>query len=226
MPDDAFLVVDGHPAIRLAVATLLASHSRVRHVHEAMTPEQAMRAALSRRPTFVVLETRLGRQPHQGSGLCRWLKQLPEPPRVLVYSADDSPAHVTAAIAAGADSFVHKSASCPTLVDAIERTRAGQRVWVLGEHPAAPAEADQPLMTGEKAMTRREEEVLSLLLRRYTNDEIAAELCLAHQTVKNHVSSVLRKLGKRSRRELFRSGAAARRTSPYPPLTAPLAAHP
>jgi DNA-binding NarL/FixJ family response regulator len=219
MPDDAFLVVDGHPAIRLAVATLLSSHPRVRGVDEAMTPEQAMRAALSRRPTFVVLETRLGRRPLQGSSLCRWLKQLPEPPRVLVYSADDSPAHVTAAIAAGADSFVHKSASCPTLVDAIERTRTGQRVWILGEQPAAPAEPDRPVLAGEKAMTRREEEVLSLLLRRYTNDEIAAELCLAHQTVKNHVSSVLRKLGKTSRRDLFPTPHPTRKpptSTPYP----------
>jgi two-component system response regulator DevR len=51
-------------------------------------------------------------------------------------------------------------------------------------------------------LTQREQEVLALLMQRLTNEEIRNELRLAAQTVKNHVSNVLRKLGLQSRREL------------------------
>lgn len=70
-------------------------------------------------------------------------------------------------------------------------------------------------------MTRREEEVLGLVLRRWSNDEIAQELFLAPQTVKNYVSRVLAKLGVSSRRELFRSlrPSAGSRCPPAGPVS-------
>ncbi len=54
----------------------------------------------------------------------------------------------------------------------------------------------------EARLTPKEREVLTLMLRRYTNAEISSELYISLYTAKNHVSSILRKLGLKSRRDL------------------------
>jgi DNA-binding NarL/FixJ family response regulator len=59
-------------------------------------------------------------------------------------------------------------------------------------------------MIEEANLTSKEQEVLSLLLRRYTNSEIAEQLSLSSNTVKTHVSSILRKLALDSRQQLVR----------------------
>ena len=56
--------------------------------------------------------------------------------------------------------------------------------------------------SGEARLTRKEKEVFALVLKRRTNAEIAEELYISLYTVKNHVSSILRKLGLKSRREI------------------------
>jgi DNA-binding CsgD family transcriptional regulator len=58
-------------------------------------------------------------------------------------------------------------------------------------------------MPSEESLTRREREVLALMLRRHSNVEVAEALHVSVQTAKNHASKVLRKLGVRSRKELF-----------------------
>lgn len=55
----------------------------------------------------------------------------------------------------------------------------------------------------KERLTPRERDVLALMLRRYSNAEIAEALHVGAQTAKNHASKVLRKLGARSRKELF-----------------------
>ena len=56
--------------------------------------------------------------------------------------------------------------------------------------------------SGEARLTPKEKEVFALVLKRRTNPEIAEELYISLYTVKNHVSSILRKLGLKSRREI------------------------
>jgi DNA-binding NarL/FixJ family response regulator len=194
------LVVDEHPLTRYALCTLLAPVARV--VHEADEPVAALECARRQRPDVVVLDLRLRRE-MAGIGLCRSVKRLAGAPRVMVYSAHNAAQHIVSALAAGADSYVDRATSCAGVVDAVARTAGGDRVWAL-EHqqlPVAPTPLASP--AAHLQLTRREQEVLALVLRRRTNEEIAEELVLARQTVKNHVCSALRKLGVTSRRELF-----------------------
>jgi DNA-binding NarL/FixJ family response regulator len=147
----------------------------------------------------VLLDLRLGED--SGIEVCREMKAMPDAPRVLVFTAHTDVEDVAAATLAGADGYLHKGVASEELIDAVERTYAGGRVWLL---PAAEEESASRIeeVSGEARLTPKEKEVFALVLKRRTNAEIAGELYISLYTVKNHVSSILRKLGLKSRREI------------------------
>jgi DNA-binding NarL/FixJ family response regulator len=172
------LLVDDHPTVRLGLKHLLESAGN-EVVGEAGNATDAVRLAGELRPDVVLLDLRLGDD--SGIEVCREMKAMPGAPRVLVFTAHTGVEDVAAATLAGADGYLHKGTVAEELLDAVERTHAGRRIWLL---PTA------------------EKEVFALVLKRRTNAEIAGELYISLYTVKNHVSSILRKLGLKSRREI------------------------
>jgi DNA-binding NarL/FixJ family response regulator len=198
------VVVEYFPLVRRAVAQTLSADERLVVAGMAESASHGARLAEDVRAHIVVTDAHL-RAPNEGLGLCRTIKNLAHQPRGVVYTGDRSAQVIADCVAVGVDSFVHKSVEPEDLVEAVWATRLDRRSWVLGYEDDAPPEA---LLAGN--LTDREQEVLALLMQRLTNDEIRAELQLAPQTVKNHVSSVLRKVGVRSRRELVTLPAGMR----------------
>ncbi|MEV0092285.1 response regulator transcription factor [Streptomyces sp. NPDC050738] len=200
------VVADPHPVSRAAVSSLLVHAGAADTTEEAGSSEGALAAVLRSRPDLLITEVDLAGHGHgDGIRLCRRIKGLAHPPRVLVFTGADDPSVVAACLASGADGFVHRSATAERVVRAVETLAAGRPVWYLREQhadgsgtPGTPGSC-----TRVPGMTAREQQILGLLLGRLSNDEIAAELHLARQTVKNHVSKVLTKAGVSSRRELL-----------------------
>ncbi|NED00069.1 response regulator transcription factor [Streptomyces sp. SID6648] len=123
--------------------------------------------------------------------------------RVILYSRDNAPRSVVDCIRGGAAGFVHESCPPESIVKGLHEVLSGRGFWHLG--------ADEPQPEPRKAgpggawkLSGREEEILGLLLRRRSNEEIAHELCLTQQTVKNYASRVFHKVGVSGRKELFR----------------------
>jgi DNA-binding NarL/FixJ family response regulator len=87
------------------------------------------------------------------------------------------------------------------LPEIVRSTREGERPWLLGieEEELAPLPRVVP---GEEPLTTTERVVLDLVYRGHTNPEIALELSVSLSTVKTHMSHILRKTGRSSRREL------------------------
>jgi DNA-binding NarL/FixJ family response regulator len=195
----AVVVADPFPVHRGAVASLLRLAGAADDTAEADSARTALEAVRRTGAAMLVTEVDLAGSA-DGIQLCRQVKRLARPPLVLVFTASGDPAVVAACLAGGADGFVHRSATTEQLVRAVEALGAGRPVWHLGGNGEQGKAAGPPRVHG---MTLREQEVLGLLLARFSNDEIAAELHLARQTVKNHVSSVLRKVGAANRRELL-----------------------
>ncbi|MFK0244659.1 response regulator [Amycolatopsis azurea] len=194
------LVVDDQPLIRYALTSLLQDSAGVEAVAEAASEPEALWQCEKRHPDMVITELSIWGEP-AGTAICQFVKEHFEHATVLVFAGDASPSAIATALNAGADSFVHKSASGGQVMSAVRSTLAGQRVCLqAGGTPPAVSEAVQ----FTSLMTRREEEILALVLYRWSNDEIAEELHLATQTVKNYVSRILQKLGFGSRRDLFR----------------------
>jgi DNA-binding NarL/FixJ family response regulator len=199
------LVADSFPLTRGALADLLRSARVADSTFEASSSGSALRQAREHAVDLVILDPDLGR-PQAGLRLCLELKSSARPPAVLMYAANSSPSVVTASVANGADGFVHRSATPEQVVQAARSVDVGRSFWFLGELAQAWSAARPTAheMTGPfNDMTGREQQIFTLLLDRHSNDEIAAELHLATQTVKNHVSTILKKIGAANRRELL-----------------------
>jgi DNA-binding NarL/FixJ family response regulator len=194
------LLVDDHPTVRFGLKHLLASADGAEVVGEAENATDAAWLVQDLRPDLVLLDLRLGED--SGIEVCREIKTLPGAPRVLVFTAHASVEDVAGATLAGADGYLHKGVAGDKILDAVRRTHAGQRVWLLPAENEEEAADRIRETSGEAWLTPKEKEVFALVLKRRTNPEIAEELYISLYTVKNHVSSILRKLGLKSRREI------------------------
>ncbi|CAL9662869.1 Transcriptional regulatory protein DegU [Actinosynnema sp. ALI-1.44] len=198
------MVVDDHPIWRDGVARDLAERG-FDVVATAGDAASAVRIARAVRPDVVLMDLNLGES--TGVEATTMITGSLTGTRVLVLSASGEHDDVLEAVKAGASGYLVKSASAEELVEAVNRTAAGDAVFtaglaglVLGEYRrmAATPDEDKPQLTD------RETEVLRLVAKGLTARQIATRLVISHRTVENHVQSTLRKLQLHNRVELAR----------------------
>lgn len=198
------LLADGHPATRIGVRVLLDRVEGAEVVGEAASDEDALRLVEELSPDLVVLDPELeGRM--GGPEVLRRLKALPDPPRVLVYSAHSAEEDAVVASLVGADGYLCKRVRGERFPEVVARIYGGQGVWLTCSDGYESAGSLDDLAE-QAGLTPKEREVLALLAKRYTNREIAAELHLSPNTIKTHVRSVLKQLGLKNRQELSKGG--------------------
>lgn len=205
-PDVSVMVVDDHPMWRDGVARDLQERGfEVR----ATTGDavSALRIARTVRPDVVLMDLDLGDT--SGVRASREITQEIPGTRVLVLSASEEHSDVLEAVKAGASGYLVKSASAEELVDAIQRTAAGDAVFtpglaglVLGEYRRMSETPDSEPTAPQ--LTERETDVLRFVAKGLTARQIANKLVISHRTVENHVQSTLRKLQLHNRVELAR----------------------
>jgi DNA-binding NarL/FixJ family response regulator len=195
------VLAEDHTLVRDGIRTLLGLVADIELVGEAADGEETLRAVEATKPDLLLLDMRM---PH-GDGL-HVVRELARrhslPPTLILTTFDDEEAALDV-IAAGARGFLLKDIKLETLVEAVRTVAAGgtmmrpglseraERVLTeRGASTATPTDGD---------ITTREREVLRLLVAGYSNREIGRALFVAEGTVKNHVSSILAKLGVRDR---------------------------
>lgn len=194
------LIVDKHPVTRLGLEALLHPLDDISSVFAAESGEDAVSMVAIEQPDIVVLDFVLKGQ-QTGTELCRQIKSAPHPPGVVMYTDNDAEEDLLLCQLSGADSYVHKDEEPDRLLEAIRVTCAGKRVWFMG-WDRTPNHSQLPTVYRHACLTPRERQILSFMLKRYTNSHIAKELGISVQTVKNHTSSILRKLGVSRRADL------------------------
>ena len=198
------LLVDDQTLVRAGIRSLLSLADDVEVVGEAGDGQEALDLIADLRPDVVLLDLRM--PVLDGIGTLRGLRAAQHRPAVLVLTTFDDDDEVLAALREGAQGYLLKDVTLEALLEAI-RTLAdgGQHIQPavssrLLQRLAAggtPADAAEPPPQDE--LTDREVDVLRLMAAGWSNREIAAGLHLAEGTVKNHVSSILLKLGVRDR---------------------------
>ncbi|HYZ81728.1 MAG TPA: response regulator transcription factor [Solirubrobacteraceae bacterium] len=128
--------MDDHPAVRTGLADLLADEEGIELAGAAATAREMLVDALRVTPDVAVVDYELGDGQADGLSLCRLLKGLPRPPRVLMYSAYADSKLADRALAAGADGVIGKSSLGVEVVWAIQAVARGRRVL-----PSMPAVA-------------------------------------------------------------------------------------
>ena len=196
------VVVDDQTLVRQGIVGLLGLSQQIDVVGQAADGAAALDLITETRPGVVLLDLRM--PVLDGLGVLKALGDRGDKTPVLVLTTFADDEALLAALRAGARGYLLKDVSLERLVEAIEVLAAGGSLVQpsvtesLVRHltgGSAASSADIPA----EALTTRETEVLRLLSGGYSNREIAAAMHLAEGTVKNHVSSVLLKLGVRDR---------------------------
>jgi two-component system response regulator DevR len=197
------IIVDDHEVVRLGLRTLLDRHPNFTVVDEAATVKEAVQKTLLLLPDVVIMDIRL----LGGSGIDACRKIVEQAPQVKVimltsYAEDEM---LFDAIAAGACGYVLKQIGSDDLIRAIEAVGKGealldpaltQRVFTRVRE-AARKEHEEAF----SSLTDQELRVLAQVAEGKTNREIAKALFLGEGTVRNYVSSILRKLNLTNRAE-------------------------
>jgi DNA-binding NarL/FixJ family response regulator len=187
-------LLDDHELVRRGVRELLESEGDIEVVGEAASAAEAMVRVPAVRPQVAVLDVRL--PDGDGVTVCRDLRsQLPDLACLMLTSFSDDDA-LLGAVMAGAAGYVLKDIRGGDLVGAVRTVAAGGSLLDARSTAHVMArlrekQAADPL----DVLTDQERRILDLIGEGLTNRQIGERLFLAEKTVKNHVSSVLSKLG-------------------------------
>jgi two-component system response regulator DesR len=189
------LIAEDQAMVRGALASLLDLEADIEVISQVARGDEVVRTALAAKPDVALLDIempgRTGLDAAEELG-----RALPEC-RILILTTFGRPGYLRRAMEAGAAGFLLKDAPASELAAAIRRAVGGERVLDPGLAAAA-------LSQGESPLTPREHEVLAASRRHATVAELAGALYLSPGTVRNHLSSVMQKLGARNRAEAVR----------------------
>jgi two-component system, NarL family, response regulator LiaR len=188
------LIVDDHAVVREGLRTFLELQDGIAVVGEAGDGEEAVRQAEALRPDVVLMDLVMPRL--DGVGAMRELRRRLPATRVIVLTSFAEDQRLLPAIQAGAAGYLLKNVAPSELARAVRAAHAGEALLdTLVAARLVEAIAQPAGEPARERLTGREQEVLGLIARGFSNKRIARELGIAEKTVKTHVGHVLAKLG-------------------------------
>jgi DNA-binding NarL/FixJ family response regulator len=206
------MIVDDHPVFRQGLRNVLAAEADLRVVDEAADGETAIQKAQEHHPDVVIMDINLPKL--NGLQATRELKERCPDINVIMLTAYDDEEQIYHAIRAGASAYHAKDVRPDRLIGVIHQVNKGYYVvddkvldedgigdWLLRKFERFGggffADSEEFL----SPLTPREMEILELVVQGMSNRKIAYHLEISHQTVKNHMTAILRKLGATGRTE-------------------------
>ncbi|MEU2971666.1 response regulator transcription factor [Nocardiopsis alba] len=202
------LLADDQALVRAGFGALLNSEPDIDVVAEAGDGDEAIRLARSTRPDVVLMDIRMPGT----DGLTATGRILADPAlertRIVILTTFDLDEYIFEALRSGASGFLVKDTEPRDLLQAVRVVHAGEALLspgitrrLIADFVKRPnrSPGPSPRLNG---LTDREREVLSLVGRGLSNEEIAGELVLSPATAKTHVSRAMVKLGVRDRAQL------------------------
>lgn len=194
------VIGDDHPLVQAALRSALSSVLDDLDIIACQSLDEALQALTGRAEEVDLILWDLTMPGIQGfAALFILSAQFPTVP-VAIISARQDTATIRRAIAYGASGYIPKSLSLPEMADAVTRILAGE-IWMppnVGGRGSVQG-ADVELGARMASLSAQQLRILAMIVDGKLNKQIAGELDIAEQTVKGHVSTILRKLGVGSR---------------------------
>jgi len=196
------LLADDHAVVRAGIRQFLEQVNDIQVIAEADDGEMARQHIAKHKPDVAVLDIQMPKA--TGIEVTRWVRAHHQEVGVLVLTAYDDDPYVMAILQAGANGYVLKTASPAAIVQAVRDVFEGKSALDpritrrLMAHIAGRQRLDS--ITYE-ALTGREQEVLALAAKGYTNKAIGVQLGISDRTVQGHLAKTYQKLDANSRTE-------------------------
>ena len=200
------MIVDDHPVFRQGLKNVLAAHEDLNIIGEAGNGREAVEKVPQLCPDVVVMDINLPGL--NGLQATRTLKSVCPDVNIIMLTAYDDEEQVYHAIRAGASAYYAKDVSPEQLAQVIRHVSAGMYIvgdsildedgigaWLLEEFRSFGGTTwdDEPQFL--TPLSPREMEILGHVIDGKSNKETAHHLGISHQTVKNHMTSILSKMG-------------------------------
>jgi DNA-binding NarL/FixJ family response regulator len=202
------MIVDDHALFRRGLEMVLEEEPDIELVGQASDGAEAVEKAAESLPDVVLMDIRMPRS--SGIEACRAMKEAAPSAKIVILTISDEEEDLFEAIRAGASGYLLKDIPLDEVADAVRAVHGGQSLInpsmagkLLTEF-ATLAKRDDEERTQEvpaPRLTEREMQVLKLVARGMNNRDIAKELFISENTVKNHVRNILEKLQIHSRME-------------------------
>lgn len=205
MDEITVVVVDDHPLFRQGVADAVSLNPRIHVIGQAFDGKQGLEMILSLRPTIALVDVNLPGM--NGQQITHEVTSERIPTRVILMTAYDDGEQMLHAAIAGAYGYCTKDIQPDHLIDLVFHVVEGNYVmadevmsqknfahWLERQLDSARRSYSEP-GSPFHPLSEREMEVLTLVVEGRSNKEIASLLGISHQTVKNHITSILRKFG-------------------------------
>ena len=189
------LLAEDQAMVRGALSALLSLEEDIEIVAQASRGDEVIPAALDTLPEVALLDIEMP----GGNGLdaAATLRERLPSCRVIILTTFGRSGYLRRAMESGAAGFLLKDAPAPELAQAIRRVMKGERV-------VDPVLATAALSEGDNPLTEREREALAASEGGATIEDVAATLYLSEGTVRNYLSTAIKKLGARNRVEAAR----------------------
>ena len=205
MPPIRVMIADDHDLYRRGMQVVVELDGTAQVVGEASNGADAVEVCQRVTPEVVLMDVRM---PGVGGiEACRLIREAVPSARILMLTMSDDESDLFEAIKAGASGYLLKDLPGEEVADAIRRVHDGQAIIPPGMAATLLTEftrlsqEPEPISGSAPLLTDREVEVLRLVARGRANREIADELVISENTVKNHVRNILEKLHLHSRVE-------------------------
>jgi DNA-binding NarL/FixJ family response regulator len=198
-------VVDDQELFRRGLVMLVGAEDDIEVVGEASDGEEAAALAEEKAPDVILMDVRMPKL--SGTEACVTIKQVAPSAKIIMLTMSDEEVDLYDAIKNGASGYLLKDASIDEVSQAIRLVADGQSLISPSMAAKLLEEFKTISRTGGKPeeiaprLTDRELEVLNLVARGLNNREIARDLYISENTVKNHVRNILEKLQLHSRME-------------------------
>jgi DNA-binding NarL/FixJ family response regulator len=199
------LIVDDHALFRRGLELVLAGEPDLEIVGEAGHGLEAIERAAELQPHVVLMDVRMPGV--AGIEATRLIRQAQPATKVVMLTSSEDEEDLFASVRAGATGYLLKEVSIDEVADAVRAVARGQALVtpsmaskLLGEFNVLSRRVDVQHGSAPR-LTDREVEVLRLVAKGMSNKDIAGELVIAENTVKNHVRNILEKLQMKSRME-------------------------
>lgn len=196
------LIVDDHLLIRKGIRALIRTEAGIDIVGEADNGQDAVTLAEKLDPDVIVLD--LVMPVMDGVEAIEKIKRIKPEAKILVLTSFDDDDKILKALKAGAHGYLLKDSSAIDLIESIRQVHRGKAsldpsvAMKLIEEMHNKNDVQKPI----DSLTERETEVLSLIARGLSNSELARELVISENTVRNHINHILSKLHLENRTQL------------------------